>query len=368
MKRSDLPFPQKPDELLLPLKKIWEEGWLDDFSNEHPLIKAIENRLTDFVASKQLKSNNISFPSFGSEDISMFSLNYCCNLSNRIQFLLKTFGEPNIRRFFTDQVSAGKNNYDEFQFFRALSEISILSFLCTISQTGLYEPKINGRKNPEARLFLPNNVIVDVEVKTPGFSTVQQQKDIAIPTILLDSDGRALFEEFCNTHGIQCYMPRVNKLKDFLNSAASKFEDVDHIKHINMLYINWTLSEFMESSFQEAFSIISNPYNGILANKEIGLQVGISEEAYRKITAVVVYTESWDGLMFNDFRHVWQRDSMGNPHFAVYALHNKSELFSKIKMNPSKETTQCLLYCYKQQNTDYSNDLLSIISEHYLKK
>ena len=47
-------------------------------------------------------------------------------------------------------------------------------------------------------------------------------------------------------------MPRVQKLKDFLNSAADKFEPVDHVNHMNLLYINWSYSEFEEEGYQEA--------------------------------------------------------------------------------------------------------------------
>ena len=47
--RHDIPFPIHNDyEICHYLKNIWECGWLDEYSDEHFLIKAIENRLTTF--------------------------------------------------------------------------------------------------------------------------------------------------------------------------------------------------------------------------------------------------------------------------------------------------------------------------------
>ena len=48
MKRSQTKFPLQADIFLEFLKNMWEQGWLDDYSDDHFLIKAIENRLTDF--------------------------------------------------------------------------------------------------------------------------------------------------------------------------------------------------------------------------------------------------------------------------------------------------------------------------------
>ena len=111
----------------------------------------------------------------------------------------------------------------------ALSEVTILNFWCSRSISGEYEPKTNGKKNPEARFVCRNDVTVDVEVKTGGFEDIVQIDNTAIPTVLLNDDGRNEFVKYCCEHGIRPYMPRVNKLKDFINSAADKFEFVDHV-------------------------------------------------------------------------------------------------------------------------------------------
>lgn len=160
-------------------------------------------------------------------------------------------------------------------------------------------------------------------------------------------------------------MPRVGKLKDFLNSAAEKFEAVDHISHMNFLYINWTFSEVLESGFEEALSLLAHPVNGILTHKEMGLRLGVNEEVYDKITAVIVYTESVSGLMFGDLRWIWTRGSDGMPRFGIIGIHNCEALAEMTGMNPfGKQLTPILIYLAK--DTKYSEDLIRIIGENLL--
>lgn len=57
MKRSERPFPVNDCELMDFIKKAWKDGWLDDFSNDHFLIMALENRLNQFNWEYQFVSN-----------------------------------------------------------------------------------------------------------------------------------------------------------------------------------------------------------------------------------------------------------------------------------------------------------------------
>lgn len=345
------------------LQKAWEEGWLDEYSNEHFLIKALEGRLVDYPRLYSLPSSmSAMYPI--REDT--FQLNFCMNFSAKIKGLLSLFGEPGMERFFKDQLSAGKDNYDEDQFFRALSEVSVLCFFAANAKSGEYEPKTNGKKNPEARLVMNNDVIVDVEVKTPGFRDFKNIIDIVIPTVLLDNEGRDAFLQYCDEHEISGHMPRVQKLKDFLNSAADKFEPVDHVNHMNLLYINWSYSEFEEEGYQEAFSLLANNSNGILTHKNIGLNLGLKEEVYDKITAIVVYTESLHGLMFGEFRFVWMRDYMGQPHFGIIPLHDEGDIFKVTGINPYSEQLTPIFTGFLRE-PKHSEALIQIIGEHMLK-
>jgi hypothetical protein len=188
--RCDVNSPLNDNFLCEFLNKIWTEGWLDDFSDEHFLIKAMHNQVQNFVGYDQLKQNN-----FNIYDYSNFSENFLVNLSHKLDHLCKIFGEKEIKRFVKTQLSAGKSNYDEDQFFRALSEIEILKYFGTFGpgklSKAIYEPAIgiNG-KNPEARFYYEDEIILDVEVKTPGFSHEQYKEKIVIPSVLLNDKGK----------------------------------------------------------------------------------------------------------------------------------------------------------------------------------
>ena len=344
------------------LQQAWIKGWLDEFSDEHFLVKAIEKRLEKYPPFFQIPPRLMPFCQITPKN---FQDNFCINFSSKIRHLISLFGEDSIRGFFTDQLSAGKGHYDEDQFFRALSEVSILSFFAMNADSGVYEPKTNLAKNPEARLHMKNDVTIDVEVKTPGFSDFEEIENIVIPTVLLVDQGRKEFQEYCKSHGLNGRMPRVMKIKDFLNSAAEKFEVVDHIHRMNLLYINWSLSEFEEAGFQEAFSLIANTVNGILIHKNIGIEIGVHEEVYDKITAVIVYTESLHGLMFGDFRWVWFEGQNRQPQFGIIGMHNCEGLFEVTGMNPyAKQLTPVITGYFR--DTSCNDELIALIEKNML--
>ena len=367
VKRSQKEYPLADLDLAGTLSKAWNEGWMDEYSDNHFLIKAIEGRLENNQAYYNFDSYYDPFYGVNKDN---FQENFCINLSHTILGFMHFFGERKIRTFFTDQLSAGKEKYDEAQFFRALSEISVLRFWIQRSKSGEYEPKINGKKNPEARFYCNNGVTVGIEVKTPGFRDFDGIYEFAIPLVLLENEGRVKFTSYCSDHSLNGLMPRVSKLKDFLNSAAEKFETVDHINHMNILYINWTFSEVIESGYEEALSLLANPENGILIHKDIGLKLGINEDVYDKITAVIVYTESVGGLMFGDFRYVWIRRSNGMPDFGIVPLHNGGDLFKTTGMNPdeinSKGTKPFPIIYYQAKDANCFDDLCQIVCENIL--
>lgn len=363
LKRSTVEFPQASQDLCGALNKAWSSGWLDEFADDHFLIKVIEERLDRYQGLIQLVANDARFYGINGSN---FQASFCVNFSCKVARLICFFGEDRIKDFFTNQLSAGKERYDEAQFFRALSEVSILNYWIQRSKTGEYEPRINGKKNPEARFICKNGVTIDIEVKTPGFHDYDFVQEFAIPTVLLNETGRERFTSFCASHNLIGTMPRVKKLVDFLNSAAQKFDAVDHNSHMNLLYVNWTFSEVLESGYEEALSILSNPINGILTKKDIGISLGVNEEVYEKITAVIVYTESLSGLMFGDFRWVWARDSHNNPHFGIVVNHNHTDIFAVTGMNPyCKQELPLLLYYSDDQR--YYSELLMIIIQNMLR-
>lgn len=362
MLRSETEYPLAGPDLFGGLYQAWTQGWLDEFSDEHFLIKAIEKRLENYPRLFQVPPYLMPLYQITPSN---FQENFCINFSAKITRLITLFGEDNIRRFFMDQLSAGKTHYDSDQFFRALSEISILSFLAMNATSGVYEPKTNLAKNPEARLCMKNGVAVDVEVKTPGFSEYNEIENLVIPTVLLTDQGRMDFMDFCKSHSLNGKMPRVMKIKDFLNSAAEKFEVVDHVHRMNLLYINWSLSEFGDSGFQEAFSLMANEINGILVHRNIGVSLGIHEEVYNKVTAVIVYTESLQGLMFGDFRWVWIRGQDRQPRFGIIGLNNCEGLFEVTGMNPyGKQLTPLITGIFHDMSC--AGELMELIAKNML--
>ena len=288
------------------INSIWYDGWLDSYSDDHFLIRAMYNDFSKFAAYDQIKNNTAEV--YNLDD--SFAFNFIVNFSAKIRVLKDIIGEKNTRKFFEDQVSAGKANYDEAQFFRALSEIELIRHFVYFNNQRtkqvLYEPPLgNAGKNPEIRVEYENGFTLDIEVKTPGFSYAVAEEAVAIPTLLLNDDGRNIIPEQCKKYGLKCIMPRVLKLKEFLNNAVDKFEPIKDNTHFNLLFINWTFSDFPSNGYLEAYSLLSNDINGILKNKEIGNSIGIKPEVYDKISAIIVYSNSLNSILFQDFRWIW---------------------------------------------------------------
>lgn len=374
MTRKDKHFPAHLDKIICSyLKNIWEKGWLDDYSEEHFLIKAIENKLTDFIWYKQFINNNLHamysvLSTDGKIDYERFSTNFCFNFSCRLQGMSKIFGEEKIKKFIIDQLSAGKQNYKEDSFFQAFSEIEVLTFF----HRGFdwedvsYEPAIgiNG-ENPEAYFIgkfsnLQKDPVISVkaniEVKTPEFPKLASHKaKTIVPSVMLTNEGRTKLSQLCDLYDVELILPRVTKLVDFINSAAKKF-DFPKENEYNLLYINLSYCDFPSNSFLEAWSLLTNPYNGILTHPEIGTTLPfnkpINPDAYKKITAVIVYSSSIDQLMFCNFRHVWERNGQ-NCKFRMFVLDKKLKeaelsnqsdlLFRMTGMNPDTDNPHVLL-------------------------
>lgn len=324
--RSQTRSPLENNQLCGFINKLWADGWLDSFSQDHFLIRAIENRLIDFHGKEQLSQNNFNIYNFQNN----VGINFAINFSNKMEHMNAVFGEKEIKHFVENQLSAGKERYNEDQFLRGLTELEVLQYFSTfaysVNKQAFYEPPIgmNG-KNPEARFIYNNSVIVDIEVKTPGFSNESIQEKLLIPTVLLDNPGRIELQSFCEEKNVKCLLPRMYKLVQFLNSAVDKFEAPTSPKHLNLLYINWSYSEFPSKSFLEAYGILFNKLTGLLNHKAIGIHCGIKEEVYSKISAVIVYTSSLNNLISQDFRYLW-----ATRYFAIIPMNVDKKLLLRV--------------------------------------
>ena len=315
------------------LYRLWQDGAFDEYSDDHFMIRAFNEDVEYFKRFFKDHYINVTAASVQYRAVEVFPTNFVLNMERSFRALVWSFGYGNIKRFVKNQLSAGKKQYDEELFFEALSEIHILAFLCingAMSPTAdepfkydekgriirkneavpiissEYEPQLNGKKNPEARFHYKDGTVLDVEIKTPRFSDmVDGNMPFLMPGVLLDSEGLSKLMETCKDVGIQCLLPNVSKIKDFLNSATEKFQEPESTKHVNLLCINWTGAAVDKNDITEPLIILSNLTNGVLSNKSIAEKCHISSEAINKISAVMLYKLDLGTLLFSDFRYVF---------------------------------------------------------------
>jgi len=312
MSRKKLKFPDTlPEELCGTMKKFWERGVFDEYAEEHFLIRAINNDIKGITTALMRKDTaELKHRLYDKSDLKAFLNNFVINFSAKLTGLCNYFGEEKIEHFLREQFSAGKAQYDEDIFLEALSEVHMLYYFVGLGPAFVkdaeYEPRLGiSKKNPEARLVYENNMILDIEVKTPRFPMRNMFKEHILPSVLMDDEGRKMLSEFCEEKQIECCLPRVLKIKDYINSAGSKFETPTSINHINLLVINWTYSEFADTGLFEPITLFCNPENGLFINSNVWNSLGIEADAVRKISAVLLYKMPEEMLMYGDARYLF---------------------------------------------------------------
>ncbi len=319
MKRHEKPYPNKDGELpknmseieemefsiRQPFRQMWENGWFDDYSEEHFLIRMI-NGDTLYFFEVLMKTKGMNDPQFFMGNNPQ---TFIMNLNKNFLFLIKYFGEEPIKEFIQNQFAAGKNNYNENSFFAALSEVHILLYFLNLYNATTtkceYEPKTGiGEHNPEVSYTYYNGLKLNIEVKTPSFTTNNCEYNSVMPLLCLTQNGREKFKDICEKNSLKFMPPRVMKLKDFINSACDKFHVPNGNEH-NILFINWTDTDITLLGLVEPATLLNNPHNGILINKDTAKKLGINEKIYECITAIFLYQTSADNLLFSDFRYIF---------------------------------------------------------------
>lgn len=321
MKRSDLKFPMENDLFVKTLKMMWEEGWFDEFSENHFLIRALNGQLPNFRTKNQMDA--VSPELYFHCDT---PFNFVTNFSQRMEKFMCLCGLENTKRF-VDQLSAGKSKYSEDQFFEALHEIHVFTYLTSFGDPKVqYEPPLggkSGKKNPEYRIknkfaipskepekpLIPiENYLLDIEVKSivgQVSSGIDLSKPFIIPIVPIDCQKCSQLVTFCDELGFQVELPNITHLKSFLNDAANKFEVPTNENHFNILCLNWTYREIPVLNFMEPLSLLDNSLNGLFRYKDIGLNFGLNEEAFEKVSAIFIYSYPKQALAFNDLRWVF---------------------------------------------------------------
>ncbi len=326
---------EKVIEYILTLKK---SGLMDEYSDNHILIKAMRGEFDYFN----------KYPHLGSQDIFKKSemdlaTTFLMNFSPKLQYISRIFNDADFSKFVKDQLSAGKDKYCEEQFFHAASEINILKYLsthCGKLRQALYEPRLCERNtNPEARFEFENDIIFDVEVKTPGFTdqfVIPEGKNILLkPNVIISNESRDKLRDYCDEKNICLIWPNILKLKSFIESAASKFENVKGENHFNLLFINWTYTSFPEWELNEPLYLLTNPISGLLHNKKAQEIIGLDNDCMNKISAIVLYRDTFDTLISQDFLYHFKHNS-----FKLILNENLREnnnfdlLCESLKMNP----------------------------------
>ncbi len=339
------------------IKIFWKKGIFDDYSEKHFIIHAINNDVTYFkelFLRKNIKDiNPNSFP-----------WNFIANLNVKTVNLMHCFGNDVIEEFFKNQFAAGKSNYSENQFFEALSEFYLLAYFGNFGPAKLmksiYEPRlVDSNKNPEARFIYGNDIVLDLEIKTPNFPTRNLLENFIIPTYLLNNEGRKKLSDFCHNNNINCHMPRILKIKDFMNYAGEKFADISSENHINLLVINWTSTDLSETELFEPTTLLCNPKNGLFRNKDVALKLGINEEALNKISAIFFYMLPEGCLLYNDFRYLFatrQYKIIVNP-FSKSVRADKIHELTHLTVHFPEELEDERFAFFSLNNRDWSNEL-----------
>lgn len=359
--RSQTPYPTHIDlDFLETIRVFWETGVLDDYSESHFLIRAIHNDVSyfkDLFLRRHIKDI----------DPSTFPWHFIVNLDGKIKNFMERFGNNKIEDFFKNQFAAGKNNYNENQFFEALSEFHVLSFFANfgpaVLKEAVYEPRLGETdKNPEARFVYTNDTVLDIEIKTPNFPDRNYLENIVVPACLLNDEGRKSLPAFCKKNGINCHLPRILKIKDYMNYAGDKFTEITSEDHINLLIINWSSTDLLETGLFEPTTLLCNPANGLFRNKELALILGISEAALRKISAIMVYMLPEGCLFFNDFRYIFatrQYKIIVNP-FASHIDANKIHELTRLAVHFPEELADKRVAFFSLDDRDWDHELWEI--------
>ena len=368
--RSQTQYPENNDlGIFKTLKEFWEIGIFDDYSEQHFLMRAIKNDVSYFKELFLRRNINGIAPE-------SFPLTFVINLSAKINNLMHHFGNDKIQEFFKNQFAAGKNNYNENKFFEALSEFYVLAYFANFGPAELlestYEPRlVDSDKNPEARFVYKDDTILDIEIKTPNFPQRNLLENFIIPACLLTEDGRNTLTAFCDSIKINCHPPRVLKLKDFMNYAGDKFTDISSENHINLLVINWTSTDLLETELFEPTTLLCNPQNGLLRNKEVALKLGISEDALNRISAIFLYMLPEGCLLFNDFRYLFatrQYKIIINP-FAKKTNPDKIHELTHLAVHTPEELEDQRVAFFSFEEGDWDaklREMCNIISENSL--
>ncbi len=292
------------------VEQLYNEGFMDEYSSDHLIIKALKGEMDYFNKYANLFIN--THPLIKECDVAK---TFIFNFSKALWFFAQHFPKSHIEDFVKNQLAAGKANYSEEQFFRALSEIHVINYLLLQTKENIksctYEPRLNGQTNPEARIELKDGTIIDIEVKTPGFpkTIILPKKARVKPNFIIEKNIEDQLIKYCKFNKIELVYPRVLKIREFIRSSANKFNVPTGKRHFNLLFINWTYTDFPECGLAEPITLLANPVNGLFINKKAHGLMKIKDEHINKISSIILYKDNISNLLLGAFEYHFQDNS-----------------------------------------------------------
>lgn len=178
------------------------------------------------------------------------------------------------------------------EYIQAGCEIIIIDYIIRNFQGFDYEPKYNGRKNPECS-FVYKDRTINVEIKCPNFEKRKIQesspgiKVLAVDRIPdFDSVKSDVNNYFTIGENVVNFLDRMdNKIKDYLKSANVKFPQSDN-SNFNILIVGLEILEDFDEWYNYLFST-----TGIFNSDEI-----LVSEEYENVDAIM-FTNCRAGLI-----------------------------------------------------------------------
>ncbi|MEK4454002.1 hypothetical protein [Paenibacillus sp. FSL L8-0506] len=245
-------------------------------------------------------------------------------------------------------------DYSQFTYLQSASEISVLAYIIEHYKNEFkYEPRYNGRKNPECS-FKYKEQIINIEVKTPDLSKRWDAESNSKLKIFLD-ERIPKREEVVNSvvqsiesnidnsvySGVEELKRLDNKLKDFLISANEKFIGT-HEEDLNILVVSLDII----SDLDEWYSYIFGE-DGVFTNKSY-----VESDKFKNVDAIMLSNAMCGHIRYEvEMNDVWDLGNCGNYLF----------------LNPSKENTrkgeffrEHGLYMFGAYTVDFLEYLISL--------
>lgn len=309
--------------------------------------------------------------------------NYYKNFTESIEILNTKLSTDELEDLLHTKIHLGESTFDEAQYYQGVSEIPILCYAIEVGRdTFKYEPKYNGKKNPECSINIQpvncyyeqkpvklNNRTVNIEVKCPNLiNHWQLEKDEKTLKVKAASrlPDKTIIEEVKNIINNNInkseYNKAViekredNKLKDYVQSAHAKISPTDE-NNFNLLVISLSSLKEMDEWYSYIYQL---SVGAIFTDSSF-----IDKETYKNLDCIML-TNIIQGHKINAFVHklnVWDISSYLN--IAIYNnLNNNGSnvekfLFHNYLVNNIGEYSYDFFNFLEKMDTERKNKIIN---------